>query len=113
VLAGVIASASKYLFAVRRRHIFNPAAISALIIGVLGLEVAVWWVGTAWLLPVAALGAFVILSRTRRIALGLVFVVLAIAIVTTISASLGTPVPDAIWSALTSYPIIFFAGFML
>ncbi len=112
-LAGVIASASKYLLAFRRRHIFNPAALSALVIGLLGLDVAVWWVATPWLLPFAAVGAIVILSRTRRIALGLVFVVLAVGIVTVMNASLGTPVLTALWSAVTSYPIIFFVGFML
>src|SRR5271170_2828649 len=45
-LAGVIAMASKYIFAIKKKHIFNPAAISAVILGLFGSGLAIWWIGT-------------------------------------------------------------------
>jgi Na+-transporting NADH:ubiquinone oxidoreductase subunit NqrB len=56
-LAALIASASKYLLAIRRRHMFNPAAIGALVVGLLQLNFAAWWIATPWLLPFTAAGA--------------------------------------------------------
>ena len=55
--AGAIASASKFILAIRGRHIFNPAAIAALIVTVAGLQYAIWWVSTPGLLPFVAVGA--------------------------------------------------------
>jgi glycine betaine catabolism B len=117
-LAGVIASASKYLLAFRGRHIFNPAAIGASIVKVIGigfpmLGFPTWWVGTAFLLPLVAVGAFLILYRTRRLAMGGLFVVVAAAIVIGSYLLAGDAITTAISLAFTSYPIVFLAGFML
>ena len=76
-LAATAAVASKYLFAWRRRHIFNPAAFGAVVVGVTGLAFPSWWVGTPPLLPFVIIGALLVLFRTRRIPLGAAFVVVA------------------------------------
>jgi len=76
-LAGVIASASKFVLAWRGRHIFNPAAIAATIVTLTGLTFSGWWVGTLYLTPVVAITAFLILFRTKRLTMGIVFVVVA------------------------------------
>ncbi|HWM33148.1 MAG TPA: FAD-dependent oxidoreductase [Pseudolysinimonas sp.] len=117
-LSGVIASASKYLLAVRRRHVVNPAAVGAMVISVLPLSAqqgvyALWWLGTPIMLPFVAVAAFAILFRTRKLWLGGIFLVVATAAITTYSAVAGLPVADALASALLSSPIVFFAGFML
>lgn len=112
-LVCVIASASKYLLAWRRRHIFNPVAIAALIIAFTQLSAAVWWVGTPYLLIPVIIGGFLVVYRTRRFGLVGVFIVLALAISIT-RLTLGGATP---WQAITlsigSAPIIFFAVFML
>jgi len=113
-LAGLIASASKYLLAVRGRHAFNPAAIAAVV-----MSIAVpsafpgWWVGSPMLLPVVVVAAFIVLRRTHTLSLGVVFVVVATVGVTLASMSTGSTFASALESALTSTPIVFFAGFML
>jgi glycine betaine catabolism B len=117
-LAALIASASKYLLAVRGRHMFNPAAIGSVVVAALGLIVpglgfATWWVATAYLLPLVAVGAFLILYRTRRLGLGGLFVLVAAAIIVVRMISFGSAPLDAVVTAFTSYPIIFLAGFML
>jgi Na+-transporting NADH:ubiquinone oxidoreductase subunit NqrB len=55
-LAGVIAGASKYLIAVRGRHVVNPAAIGALTVSLLQLGAVGWWVATPALLPFTLVG---------------------------------------------------------
>jgi ferredoxin-NADP reductase len=112
-LAATIASASKYLLAIRGRHIFNPAAIGAVVVSLLGLNFAVWWVATGVLLPLVAVGAFLVLYRSRRLPLGLLFIVIATAIAVARQMLDGTGAGEALGLAFTSFPIVFFAGFML
>ncbi|HSO01380.1 MAG TPA: hypothetical protein VLS46_02535, partial [Gaiellaceae bacterium] len=112
-LAGVLATASKYLIAVRGRHILNPAAAGATLVAVLQLPAAGWWVATGALLPVTLIGAFLVLYRTRRLTMGLVFVAVSASILVVRLAAGGQGVADAVSTTFASYPIIFFVGFML
>ncbi|MFU8945687.1 hypothetical protein ACLRGF_03045 [Mycetocola zhadangensis] len=60
-VAAVVASASKYVVAVRGRHLFNPAAFGAAVVGLSGLGVSWWWVGSQYLLPFVLVTAFLVL----------------------------------------------------
>jgi glycine betaine catabolism B len=117
-MAALIASISKYLFAVRGRHIFNPAAIGSFVPTLIvfttfiGLSYGSWWVGTPFLQAPIIIGAFLILYRTQRLTVGVTFIVLASVIATALAISNGQPAPAAIWQVLLQSPIIFFAGFM-
>ena len=73
-LAGALATLSKYLIAWRGRHILNPAATGATLVALLLFPSAVWWVASAALLPFVAVGAFLVLYRTRRLSMAVVFV---------------------------------------
>ena len=112
-LVAAIAVASKYVLAWRGRHIFNPAAIGAVIITLTGLNASVWWVGTPVLLPAVAIGALLVLYRTRQLPMGLTFIVLATVVVTIVQSSFGLAPPDALVYTLGSTPLVFLAGFML
>jgi ferredoxin-NADP reductase len=116
-LAATVAAAAKYLLAFRGRHIVNPAAAAAFIVGSIpaltGDTFVVWWIGTPALLPFTAIGALAILFRTRHRWLGAVFVVVATAVWGVTFLSFGQGFVDGISFALLSYPTIFFAGFML
>jgi len=123
-LTGVIASASKYLLAVRGRHIFNPAALGVFVVslivffagfGTAGLfpSFPIWWVGTPTLLIPVALGAFFVLYRTQRLTVGVTFLVVAFASYLVNALATGGAVDGALTAALFSYPVVFFAGFML
>jgi ferredoxin-NADP reductase len=112
-LAAVIASASKFLLAWRGRHIFNPAALGAFVVTALGLTFSGWWAATSVMLPFVAIAAFLILQRTRRLAMGLVFIVLAAGIEITRFTLNGSDLGEALQIAFFSTAIVFLAGFML
>jgi ferredoxin-NADP reductase len=112
-LAGVLATVSKYLVAWRGRHVFNPVALGATLVAVLQLTPATWWVASSDLLPVVLVTALLVLYRTRRLPLAGVFAVIAAGILTVRLTLGGQGVADALTTAVTAYPIVFFVGFML
>ncbi len=116
--AGLVAGLSKYVVAVRGRHLLNPAAAGAAALGLLalvvpGIATASWWVGSAALLPVVAVGALLVLWRTRRLGYAAAYAVPAWALTVLGYVLLGTSVADAAWWALSASPVVFLAGFML
>lgn len=118
-LAGFVAGVSKYLIAVRGRHVFNPAAIGSFVPTIIvfttfiGMSFGAWWIGTPYLQPVIYLGAFLVLYRTQRLTIGLSFIVLTLALATTVAVVNGQDVAAALSQAAFQSPIVFFAGFML
>jgi len=116
-LAALLAALSKFVVAVRSRHVLNPAAAGALAAGLLAAPFggfpAAWWVATPALLPVVALAALVVVIRTRRAALVATYLVVALAVLLPRLISAGATPLDALLSALQSYPLVFAAGFML
>jgi ferredoxin-NADP reductase len=91
----------------------NPAAIGAVVVTLLGVTATAWWVATPGLLAVTAIGTAIVLYRTRRLPLGILFIALSLALVTVRLAAGGYDPVEAFTTALTSYPIVFLAGFML
>jgi ferredoxin-NADP reductase len=117
-VAGAIAVASKYLIAIRGRHIFNPAAFGGFVASLIGVAAGqfwkpIWWVGTAWLLPFVVVAAFLILFRTRRLPMGGVFIAVAAIAGIAFYLFIGADLSSAVSFALISAPTIFLAGFML
>lgn len=119
--AAALANLSKYVLAWRGRHIFNPAAAGAFLVyaaqQIAGRDfgtTAIWQSAASdKMLPFVVVGAFLVLWRTRRIDVGLLFIVLA-AVLTVVALNDRTPgLGDAIESTFKSYPVIFLAGFML
>ena len=111
-LGALFAMASKYLIAVRGRHLVNPAAAGAVWLAVFGMPLALWWVGTPVLVGFVVVGAAVIVARTRRFALVGTF--LLIAVVGLTLRSLGhQDLGAALGFAVAQSPVIFLAGFML
>ncbi len=122
VLAALLASASKFVLAWRGRHVFNPAAAGAfgvyVVQAVIDVEpvdrvTASWWVASADLLPWVAIGALLVLHRTRRLELGAVFVAVALPLVVLGLHHVGQGWGDAARTAIQTSPFVFFAGFML
>lgn len=112
-LASTIATISKYVLAIRGRHVLNPAALGAWIIGLAGLGFPAWWTGTPFLQPVVIIGAFLVLYRMRRLALAGTFLLIASAIRIGLSLAGGAAVTDALSFTFLSSPMFFFVGFML
>lgn len=65
--SAVIAMASKYIFAFKKQHAFNPVAIAAVIMAFGAHQVVDWWVaGTPVLFPFVFLGGLLIVRKLRR-----------------------------------------------
>lgn len=105
LLVGVLAMASKYLINYKGRHIFNPVAIGAVAIGLLGSGNVFWWVATpAMFVPVLVLGLLIV-RKVRKFQMFGIYIVLAVAVHMLNGATFA--------EALISYPVIFFAAIML
>ncbi len=101
--AAVLANTSKYILAINKKHIFNPAAIAVLLTYWGFGGAATWWVGTNVMLPFTALGGWLVVKKIQREDMVLSF--LAAALILT---------PFSRWSrTLTESPFIFFATIML
>lgn len=114
ITAGVLAMASKYILAINSRHIFNPAAISVVITGIVMGEYASWWVGNFYLFPFVLVLGYLVVRKIRGEDMILSF--LAVSILTSLTYALfasGGNIPDTVKSLFFETPLIFFAFIML
>lgn len=109
---GALAGASKFLFAWMGRHIFNPVAAGVFIASLFGLAYASWWVATPPLFIFILIPTLLILYKTRRLAMGAVFALVATAVLFVVFAGYGLDVAQSA-ALLLSWPLLFFLGFML
>lgn len=112
LIAG-IAMASKYLLVWRGRHIFNPAAVAAVIISLSGLGFASWWGASLPLAVFATLFGLVILYKTQRLIMGAVFLGVYIVILSLAAFLNGQPIWVTLIATLTAWWPLYFVGFML
>ncbi|MES2630507.1 MAG: oxidoreductase [Patescibacteria group bacterium] len=110
--AGLIAGISKFILVSRGRHIFNPAALAAFVVGVVGFGGANWWVATPVLTPVVLAVILISLYKTRRFAVAGVFLAVAVPILLVIFTMYGATPLDSAY-LLLSWPLLFMAGVML
>jgi len=111
--ASIWAVASKYIFAIRKKHIFNPAAFGVTITALfLGLS-ATWWVGTAVMMPFVVVGGLLIVRKIRRFDLVLSFFVSALAMIFGYSIFRGSDIVQTVKLIAFDLPIFFFAFVML
>lgn len=112
LLVGLIAGASKFLLAYKGRHIFNPAAVAAFVVSLLGVAHATWWVGTPVLVVPTLILGFLVLQKTRRVPSSGTFLVIASVLVIIMLLTEGSTLGQSLVLWL-SWPILFFASIML
>ena len=113
----IVAMTSKYVFAIHKKHLFNPAAIAALIVMVIGFEGVSWWVATPVLFPALAIVALLVVRKIRRFSLFGAFALAALASIlyhnlASISSGITT-LPELFAQVLLSWPLLFFGSIML
>lgn len=64
--ASGLAMASKYILTIRKKHIFNPAAIAVVLTALGPRQNASWWIGTTAMLPFVIIGGVLITRKIRR-----------------------------------------------
>jgi len=123
-IAAAAASVSKYVIAWRGRHIFNPAAVGATVLTLLGLAwpglgTSAWWVGTPAMAAPVIIAGLVVLWRTEKLRMVAVFVVVAVAVAVFRAAAqfqaagAAVDVVPLLTVALWSSPFLFLGAFML
>jgi ferredoxin-NADP reductase len=112
--ASVWACASKFMFAIKNKHIFNPAAFGVAIMAItVGLS-ATWWVGTGIMLPLVVIGGFMMIRKIQRwdLILSFLAMVLGMSLWSVFSRG-GTNYFSTIQNLFVLTPIAFFAFAML
>lgn len=107
--------ASKYIFAIGKKHIFNPVAIATVITAFAINQSPSWWIGTTYMAPFVAIVGFLIVRKMRRTDLVFAFLVVSI-FVTIFPGSIysnSIPLLTNLSRALLQSQIIFLAVFML
>ena len=112
LFAGIVAGVSKFVVVHNGRHIFNPAALGAFVIGISGVGVVSWWVATPVLAPILFLVVLISLYKTRRMLIAGVFLAVSVPLLLVVFSSYGTALTDNL-VLLLSFPILFIAGIML
>ncbi len=72
-VVGILAISSKYILAINKKHIFNPAASAVFISGLLLKFGASWWIGNLYMLIPVLIGGFLVVRKVQRFSLVLSF----------------------------------------
>jgi glycine betaine catabolism B len=113
ILASLIAMASKFVLNHKQAHLFNPAAVAAVLVPLLGYEAARWWVATPFLLPLTALVGALVIYKTKRGSLVAAFIFTAALSILYTNWKFMESVAAFGSELLFSWPLVFFASIML
>ncbi len=113
VWASVWAMASKYIFAIKKKHIFNPAAFGVALTALTVNQAASWWVGTVSLLPFVVAGGILMTRKLLRSDLVFSFLATALVAALFLGIAAGQDAGRLVSQALFDSPLFFFAFVML
>lgn len=117
ILASFFAMGSKYLVTIEKIHIFNPAAAGVVALAFLSFgNPAVWWVGTAWMVPFVLLGGLLLLRKLEREDMVFTFciVYLVIIFITSFAHNANfASILNSLNAAIFRSPLLFFSFVML
>jgi len=111
--AAVLAMASKYIVAIKGKHLFNPVTFAVALTYFAINQSASWWIGNATLLPAVLLGGVLIVRKIGRFDMVISFLVTTMT--TSIFASLftGSNFVTTIQQSVLYSPLAFFAFIIL
>ncbi|MEP7189944.1 MAG: RnfABCDGE type electron transport complex subunit D, partial [Roseiflexaceae bacterium] len=111
--SAVLAMASKYILAINRKHLFNPAAFAVALTYLTINQSASWWVGDATMLPFVLIGGILIVRKIRRFDLVVSFLLAALATILGLSILNRAPIIATLQQTLIYSPLLFFAFVIL
>lgn len=109
--ASFLAIASKYILAIGKKHIFNPAALGVAVAAIGISQSASWWVGTASMMPFVLFGGLLIVRKIQKEDLVISFFIAAL-ITSLFTNSAGTSVAELIKIIILDSSL-FFLGFVM
>ena len=111
--AGVLAMSSKYILAIGRKHIFNPAALAVALTYFTLNQSASWWVGNATMLPFVLVGGFLVVRKLERSHMVITFLIAAIATSAGILLLIGGDLLGNLQKIFLYSPLFFFSFIIL
>ncbi|MBP6883838.1 MAG: oxidoreductase [Candidatus Pacebacteria bacterium] len=111
--AAVWAMASKYILAIGKKHIFNPAAFAVVLTALTINQSASWWVSTLYMTPFILIGGLLITRKIKRFDLVLTFIFFSLVATSITHANVPLELPRIIWNSFVTSPLLFFAFVML
>lgn len=116
VVIAVLAMASKYILVIRKKHLFNPAAVAVVISAIFFNYAASWWVGLPATAILVILGGLLMLRKTKWTHLVLSFLLTYLPLTLALAWYHGSDVPT-LWLILKTFlitsPLLFFSFVML
>lgn len=113
ILAGAVATISKYILARNKKHIFNPAAFSLFALALFGLPVSFWWIGNSYLFPFVLIIGLLVVRKVRKVSMFAVYFIFALISIGFFAYINDQVVTSTLIEATISYPLIFLGAFML
>jgi len=110
--AAVLAMASKYIVAIKGRHLFNPVAFAVAVAYFTINQSASWWVGDSVLLPLVLVGGLLIIRKVGRFDMVGSFLITALSLTWLASVFSGNFI-STIKNVILSSPFVFFAAIIL
>ena len=111
--AAVLAMASKYIVAIKGKHLFNPAAFAVALTYFIINQSASWWVGSGPMLFFVILGGLLVVRKLGRFDMVLSFLLAAVATILISSIFTGNDFISALQKAVLYSPLFFFAFIIL
>ena len=110
--ASILAMASKYILAINRKHLFNPAALAVALTALVLNQPASWWIGNSLMMPLVLVGGLLLVRKIIRFDLVLSFLGVSLAVI--LATGSGTSgIFSTLNQALFHSPWLFFAFVML
>ena len=111
--AAVLAMASKYILAIKGKHIFNPVAFAVALTYFTVSQSASWWIANSTLLPAVLFGGLLIVRKIGRFDMVLSFFTATMAITWLASLFNGEGAIATIQNSILYTPLLFFAFIIL
>jgi ferredoxin-NADP reductase len=112
-LGGLLAMAAKYFLVYRHKHLFNPAALAALILGLTSLLPAIWWIGSPSMLVLVLILGVLILRKLHRFQLFLSFLLAAVIVAIFVGLRQHQALSSTVSTLIKSGPLVFLGTVML
>jgi len=113
IFSSVIAMASKYILAIGKKHIFNPAAVAVVLAPFVIGQSASWWVADIMLLPFVLICGLLVVRKIQRFGLILGFFITALTTISITNSLAGHDIYNSLYITLIYSPIYFFSFIML
>jgi len=114
VLVSVLAMAAKYILAINKKHVFNPAAAGAVIAAlIMSNQSASWWMGTFAMAPFVLVAGLLICRKTKRFDLFLSFIAAFFIFTIGYGIYTGQKLSQTIYAVIFDSPMLYLGSIML